>query len=507
MKKSKNAKITSIVAIIAMVVTVFAVYLFSDDKDLQREVVEKATDTIVDMVTYEMSEEDIKQLPSTQIVGQTVEDEEEVSKEQEVEDEGFELQGNIAYEGDRANTWNVELGDYKGLTYYSQIDSRWSNKMYSSIGDRSQTIGLSGCGPTSASMVVTACKGTITPDTMADLFVKYGYRSANSGTYWSAFRAVADEFNIGYQETTNIDTAVNLLRNNNYVVASVGNGLFTTGGHFIVLVGIEGNTIKVYDPYLYSGKFDTSTRRGKATVNGNTVYVSVDNFKRYANFKGAFCYAHDGNVQENSQPVSTGTYTRYVNTSSKNLNVRSTPNGSIIGSLKKGTQVTVLENNGNWSHILNPTNGWVSSTYLGTSPIYTNQVSTSGTYYRLKTKSYIYSKSNLTGTKYTYLAQTQIKVLYNVSDNIDYVQVVKTGRKGYISKSAYTITGVKSTSGTYRRLKNKTTLYSKSNLTGTRYSYLPDTQVKILNHISSIVDYIQVVKTGRYAYVNVNNYK
>ena len=93
MKKSKNTKITSIVAIIAMVVTVFAVYMFSDDKDLQREVVEKATDTIVDMVTYEMSEEDIKQLPSTQIVGQTVEDEEEVSKEQEVEDEGFELQG------------------------------------------------------------------------------------------------------------------------------------------------------------------------------------------------------------------------------------------------------------------------------------------------------------------------------------------------------------------------------------------------------------------------------
>lgn len=126
--------------------------------------------------------------------------------------------------------------------------------MYSSINNPSQTIGTSGCGPTSAAMVVTACKGTITPDVMADLFVRYGYRSANSGTYWSAFRAVADEFNIGYTETSDIQRALQLLQNNNYVVVSCGNGLFTTGGHFIVLTELNGDTITVYDPYLYSRK-------------------------------------------------------------------------------------------------------------------------------------------------------------------------------------------------------------------------------------------------------------
>lgn len=129
--------------------------------------------------------------------------------------------GEIAYEGDRANTWDIELGDYKGLTYYNQADSRWGSGMYSSIGDRKQTIKTSGCGPTSAAMIVTSTKGAITPDQMADLFVKYGYRSANSGTYWSAFRAVADEFNIGYEETTDIQRALQLLECNHYVVASV----------------------------------------------------------------------------------------------------------------------------------------------------------------------------------------------------------------------------------------------------------------------------------------------
>ena len=33
---------------------------------------------------------------------------------------------------------------------------------------------------------------------------------------------------------------------------------------------------------MYSGKFDTSTRRGKVYVSGNTVYCSTENFKNYA---------------------------------------------------------------------------------------------------------------------------------------------------------------------------------------------------------------------------------
>ncbi len=372
-------KVVTIISVIMMVLLLFVVFKFSDDKDLQKQVVEQITNTVTDMATYEMTDEEIKELPSTEIIEQT--EEQEKTQEQEVEDEGFELQGEIAYEGDRARNWNVELGDYKGLTYYSQIDSRWANKMYSSVGDRSQTIGTSGCGPTSASMIVTACKGAITPDTMSDLFVKYGYRSADNGTYWSAFRAIADEFNIGYTETSDIQKALDLLKNKHYVVASVGNGLFTTGGHFIVLVGIEGENIKVYDPYLYAGKFDTSTRRGKATVKGNTVYVSINNFTKYANAKGFFCYEHDGNTQENNQPITTSTYTRYVKANG-GLNVRNGPNGSRIGGLSNGTQVTIAETSGNWSRITSSVYGWVCSDYLVESKYTTNTVSryTIGTY-------------------------------------------------------------------------------------------------------------------------------
>lgn len=397
----KDKKFLTIVSVIMMCVILFTVFAFSDDKELQKEVVEKVTDTVTDIATYEMSKEEIDNLASTEIIEQT--EEQENAQEQEVEDEGFELQGEIAYEGDRAVSWDVELGDYKGLTYYSQIDSRWSGKMYSSVNNSSQTIGSSGCGPTSAAMVVTACKGTITPNTMSDLFVKYGYRSANNGTYWSAFRAVADEFNIGYTETTDIQRALQLLQSNHYVVVSCGNGLFTTGGHFIVLTELNGNTITVYDPYLYSGKFETSTRRGKATVDGYKVYVSVDNFKRYANAQGFFCYSHDGNVTvNNTQVVTTSTYTRYVNTSSKNLNVRSSAGGSIIGSLAKGTKVTVYETSGSWSRI--GTNKWVSSNYLSSYSQVGNAVVSNNTRYRIGTYKVNASVLNVrptASTKYT----------------------------------------------------------------------------------------------------------
>ena len=78
-------------------------------------------------------------------------------------------------------------------------------------------------------MIIDSIVGNVSVTDVADIFVKFGYRSANNGTYWSAYRAIADEFNIEYKETSNFETMLNKLRNNNYIICSVGNGLFTTG--------------------------------------------------------------------------------------------------------------------------------------------------------------------------------------------------------------------------------------------------------------------------------------
>lgn len=347
----RKLKLIIFIAIILSVIT--GVITVNNKKD--NKTVENINTNVCkkEICQYELSDENIKALPSKNI--------ENGIDEQSLEVESFEEQRPIAYNGDEKHQ-NINLGNYIGLTYYSQIDSRWASHPYTSINKSSQTIGTSGCGPTCASMVVTATRGTITPPEMGDLFVEHGYRSANNGTYLSAFRFVADTFNIEYNETYKLDNAINLLNNNYYVVASCGNGLFTTGGHLILIVGVENDTLKIYDPFLYNGKFETSTRRGKVTVSGNTVYCSISNFRKYANYTRFFAYKHDLNVPTNNYVPSTNTNTTMYVKANGGLNVRSSPNGKKVGALSNGSQVIVYETQGNWSRI--GTNRWVCSDYL-----------------------------------------------------------------------------------------------------------------------------------------------
>ena len=471
---------------------------------------DKSNDEIIDSAVNEVLDY-IDNKSSTEIPSLTETDEQSLEV-QETESEGFEEQGIVAYEGSEKAP-NVQLGEYAGLTYYSQLDNRWRYNMYSSVGDSSQTIGTSGCGPTSAAMVVSSIKGNITPDTMANLYTQYGYRSANQGTYWSAFKWTADVFDIEYSECYKLDDAVAKLKDNHYIIASCNQGLFTYGGHFIVLTGVEGDYIKVYDPYLYNGKFDVASRRGKATVSGNTVYVSIENFRAYANYQKFFCFKNDRtDIKENTTTtVVTDNTTSNVNT--VNYQVKVTANGGLniragastsysrVGGYAKGSIVTILaESNG-----FGKTNlGWISLVYTSRDINTLNIIQTVGQTKKLTRASILYSNSNLTGYKYNYKANTTITILQNISSNVDKIRVNMTGRIAYISKSNYT--NVSATQSTTRKIK-ACTLYSKSNLSGVRYQYKANTTVTVLQHINSYVDKVRVNATGRIAYINVNNYR
>lgn len=58
-----------------------------------------------------------------------------------------------------------------------------------------------------------------------------------------------------------------------------------------------------------------------------------------------------------------------------------------------------------------------------------------------------------------------------------------------------------------KTLKQDCVLYSNKDLTGTKYTYKKNTTVKILKNISNKVDYVQVIETGRKAYINTKYYK
>lgn len=503
--KNKKLIISAVVTVVLAIAGMLFGIKYTDD-DIKE--ISEGVETVVSIIEENQS---TKEIPEAYV------EDEQALEEQETESESFELQGEIAYNGS-SGLPNVQLREYAGLTYYSQIDPRWRNKMYSSTGNASQTMGSSACGPTCSAMVVSSIKGTILPTTMADLYVQYGFRSANNGTYWSAFRWTADVFDIGYKEIYKLNDVCDLLEENYMVISACGNGLFTTGGHFILIYGYEdtngdgqcdaGDRLKIYDPYLYSGKFNLSTRRGKAQVEGNTVYVEKETFRAYANYSGFFAFKNDrsNNTEVNKTDVTTASYTRYVKVNTS-LNVRSGPstNYSVVGRKYNGDKVTVYKESSNWSNI--GTNEWVSSDYLTDSNVQP-VINTVGQYKKLKATTTLYSNSNLTGTRYTYLKNTKVKILQNVSSTVDRIYVSATGRYAYVDNSAFgttTVSGVNLT-GQYKKFKSNTIIYSNSNLTGTRYYYLPNTRVKILKDLGNI-NYIYVKATNRYGYVSENVYR
>lgn len=501
--KNKKLIISAAVTVVLAIAGMLFGIKYTDDNIKE---ISEGVETVVSIIEENQS---TKEIPEAYI------EDEKALEEQETEDEGFELQGEIAYNGS-SELPNVQLGEYAGLTYYSQIDPRWKNKLYTSTGNTSQTMGSSACGPTCSAMVVSSIKGTITPPEMADLYVQYGFRSANNGTYWSAFRWTADVFDIGYKEVQRLNDVCDLLEQNYMIISACGNGLFTTGGHFILIYGYEdtngsgqcdsGDRLKIYDPYLYSGKFNLSTRRGKATVEGNTVYVEKETFRAYANYSGFFAFKNDRvNTKEDNTNVVTSTYNRYVKVNTS-LNVRSGPGTSynVVGRKYNGDKVTVYKESSNWSNI--GINEWVSSDFLTDSNV---QVpNTVGQYKKLKSTTTLYSNSNLTGIRYTYLKNTKVKILQNVSSTVDRVYISATGRYAYVDNSAFrtiTVSGVNLT-GQYKRFKSNTIIYSNSNLSGAKYYYLPKTRVKVIADYGN-VNKIYVPATGRYGFVSENVYR
>jgi hypothetical protein len=142
------------------------------------------------------------------------------------------------------------------LVYYSQEDPRWRNIMYSNHNDKTQTIGTSACGPTSAAMAVSSLTDkTVLPPSAAAYAVEKGYRTYNDGTAWSFFSSFVKQYGLECVQTGNLNIVKSALASGALVVASMRPGHFTAGGHYILLVGLDGDMISVHDPNQDNRKY------------------------------------------------------------------------------------------------------------------------------------------------------------------------------------------------------------------------------------------------------------
>ena len=179
--------------------------------------------------------------------------------------------------------------------YFSQADKRWANHPYPSSKYPKATIKSGGCGATSAAMIISSFVKTIYPNQMGDIFRANGLRYT-TGTAPKAFEWIAQKYGLKEKTTIYIKDAVECLKRGGMVVAYCkAGGLFSTGGHIIVLSEIRGNNLVVYDPYLYNGKFNSGNRKC-VKVNGVEAIVSVENFKKYNDYT-LYCYELPVTVQ------------------------------------------------------------------------------------------------------------------------------------------------------------------------------------------------------------------
>lgn len=155
------------------------------------------------------------------------------------------------------NDYNVYLDTAMGpMSYYNQHDSHWGSYLYGG----QDTISKYGCGPTTAAMIVSAfgnVNGSITPKEMANWSASYGYFAPKSGSYHdyipavlSAFDLIVDSVKDGERTPEHI---ADLLNSGHILVALMGKGALTNGGHFIIITKQNPNgTVCIADPNSYN---------------------------------------------------------------------------------------------------------------------------------------------------------------------------------------------------------------------------------------------------------------
>lgn len=174
----------------------------------------------------------------------------------------FQKKNNLLADGEVGpKTWCKALGIsvpkyiIKQPVNYKQIDKKWKDVIYTYNGtySKKQTIGNSGCGPTSMSDIVAAYwDSKITPVEMCKLAIDKGYRRKTGGTDGKFFTFVAQKYEGMCLETISHTYAMEAVKKGHLIIVSVGKSRWSNGGHYIVLWKISGSTVYINDPYSYS---------------------------------------------------------------------------------------------------------------------------------------------------------------------------------------------------------------------------------------------------------------
>lgn len=132
---------------------------------------------------------------------------------------------------------------------YEQTDPRWRDIPYTATGNKSETIGNSGCGPTCAAMVVATLRdSSVKPPSAAAWSVSHGYLSPHDGTYWGFFKPYLAQYKISCTLTDNKYAVLDAIKRGRMVISAMRKSIWTNSGHFVLAYAYRDGKVLINDP-------------------------------------------------------------------------------------------------------------------------------------------------------------------------------------------------------------------------------------------------------------------
>ena len=149
---------------------------------------------------------------------------------------------------------------------------------YPAPGYEKATIKSGGCGVCAAVNVVGALTGkAISVRVMRDLAVNGGARVSGGTDMRRLASLICGRYGLKVATTSSLpELQRHLIRGGVAICNSAGRGMFSTGGHYVVALGILGGKVCIADPGLYTGKYSTAARKVKVQVSGDLIFADAE---------------------------------------------------------------------------------------------------------------------------------------------------------------------------------------------------------------------------------------
>ena len=194
----------------------------------------------------------------------------------------------------------------KPPVFYCQLD--YADRPYPRGGTGSGDIADSGCGPCCAAMIAENMLGIdFKPWDACELAIACGAREEAGTNLYIMAPAFAEKVGLKVHWTEDAEDALRFLREKRgMIIANVQGdrpqdgwvGVFADSGHYVVLAGVEENTVRVWDPMYRPGRYDVPGRKGKVRTEGNEAFADFGVIREDCRDRPFFLFEMPGNPEQ-----------------------------------------------------------------------------------------------------------------------------------------------------------------------------------------------------------------